>query len=93
MPHELSEIERMTLSAIAAFPIAVFEGPVVERLIRHGMVTLVDGELRVSEAGRQVLQSPEGVPVTPLAAREPHTAIARTRKKRVTVGAGVARRA
>jgi hypothetical protein len=93
MPHELSEIERMTLSAIAAFPIAVFEGPVVDRLIGHGMVTLVEGELRVSEAGRRVLQSPETGPVMPPAVRETRKSVVGKRRNRVTAGTGVARRA
>jgi hypothetical protein len=57
MKTKLSPVEKMTLSAIAAFPLAVFEGRHLDRLVRLGLVEIVDEWLEVTPAGREVLDA------------------------------------
>ncbi|HUG61761.1 MAG TPA: hypothetical protein VMP03_07940 [Methylomirabilota bacterium] len=48
----LSQQEQVTLAALRAFPVALFEGPVVERLKALGLVEVADGgELVVTPEG------------------------------------------
>jgi hypothetical protein len=72
MKTKLSAVEKMTLSAIAAFPLAVFQGRHLDRLVQMGLVEIVDEWLEVTAAGRDVLETESSSELSePLSAPDP----------------------